>query len=533
MQKKTRVFFILIVFITFCGLNSCHQASHQIPSHKRLLRTCLATDPPSFDPRLTGDIITQEMVQCLFSGLTYIDSEGKVALALADSFKFSEDGQRVIATLKKSQWSDGTALTAFDFEATWKTALDPEQAAHLVDLMYVIKGARQAKQGELPLDQVSVKALDGQTLEIVLEHRTPYFLELLANPFFYAIPKSMRDKCSSAQTDHSESLICSGPFKLRSYSRQQELVLERNPYYWDSDHVQLEGIHFAIMQNADTALMLFEKGALDWLGAPLAEIPMDAIPKLKKQNKLTVYPVASVRYLDFNTTKIPFANTNIRRAFALAVDRQAIIENILQSNDPPALGLISPLQKKETWHPFFSDCDILKAQQLFRQGLDELGITISDFPEIILSYNTSDSWKKVIQVLQNQWSQLFHIPIRIQNYDWNTYLHLLRTGDFQIARDGWSSQINDPANLLDLFKYDNFGKWFNPQYVALLDAADQENKPEKRKVLLEAAEKLLMDQMPIIPLFHPGILSIQQPELKGVNVTLASLVDFRNCFFDP
>jgi oligopeptide transport system substrate-binding protein len=499
------------------------------------LRTSLMSDPGTLDPRIAYDVIAKELVQLLFSGLYHTNKEGNTTLALADSVSISKDQKTYLFKLKKTKWSDGSKLTAYDFELGWKELLTPQHPASMVDLMFYIKNAKDAKAGKIGIESVGIKALDEDTFQIELEEPVPYFFEVLSHFIFSPVHSSMRGKTLHVDALNAVDFVSCGPFKLKNYAFQKEIQLEKNPEYWNAHEVKLQEIHFDIIKDHQTAFLMFKKGELDWLGSPLSDLPTDEIDELKKQGVLHFNHIAGTKFLIFNTQKFPFNNKNIRKAFSLAIDRQDIIDNITQTHDEPALGFVPKLQKKKYWHPFFKDRDLEEAKKFFALGLKELGLNASEFPKITLSYFSSDLWRKVMQAIQEQWRTALGVQCRLESSEWKVHWESLKSGQYQVGRDGWSCQFNDPMNLLELFKYDekhnNFSRWLLPNYVALLDASNRVNSTDQRMKLLEEAEQILIEEMPIIPLMHQNGASLQNPLLKDVKVTPLNFVDFRWAYF--
>jgi oligopeptide transport system substrate-binding protein len=533
-MKRLLKFASFLFLIPFLFFGSCQKAEKK--TAKNILRTVLMTDPPSLDPRMGPDAISAGITYNLFIGLTYTGKNGDTELGLAHSFQVSEDQKTYTFFLKHSKWSDGSPLTAFDFEQTWKELLQPNFPAASVNLFYLIKNAQKAKRGEVPVDEVGIRAVNDRTLVVELENPTSYFPEALTHRAFYPMHASMRGKILEIGDIQPSSYVCCGAFKLKDYKFQNELLLEKNPYYFEAKEVALDGIHFSIVRDQHTAFLMFEKGELDWMGSPICELPRDVLPKLKKTKKLEVSPAAGTWMLMFNTNQFPFNNANLRRALSLAIDRKALVKNITQLDDPIALSLVPPIQKKSNWHALFEEHNIKKARELFEMGLKELGIKASDLNEVTIAYNSSDLWNKVVQAIQQQWYEAFGVTFKLNCADWKIHLDRLSKGDFQIGRYGWTCQFNDESNLLELFKYknhyNNYTRWENSEFVSYMNAANSANSNEKRSQLLEAAEAVFIREMPIAPLFHLNSAYVKQPYVQGVYVSPVVNIDFRFAHLD-
>lgn len=522
---KSLAYFLVLCLLTACGVQDPPKSSP-----KQVLRTCLKTDPPSMDPRVGVDALSDAVIRMLFDGLTYMDKEGKTALALADSYEVSSNYQIYKFWLKDAKWSDGTPLTAHDFELTWKGMLSPQAVAPNCNLLYLIKNGRAAKKGEISTEEVGVHALDDKTLLIELEYPHTTFLDALTNCAFYPLHPKMREG-----TLNYHSYISSGPFQLKEYQFQNKIVIAKNPHYWNASSVHLDEVDFYIIRDESTALLMFRNGEVDWLGSSLGELSIEALPALREKKLLSVVPVAGTNWIEFNTQKFPFNNVHIRRALALAIDRKAIVDNIFHGEFQVALSHIPKIQKKEEWHPFFQDNDIQEAKRIFAQGLKELNLSLKEFPVVTLIYNNADMWHKMVQAIQYQWSKVLGINVQIQGMDWGTYIARLWKKDFEIARFGWRVQYNDPANLLEVYKYKDFLNnhtgWENPLFTTYLDQA-LSCLEKSRWAFLDSAEKILMEEMPIAPICHVFSLFIQKDYVKYVYVSSLNTVDFRWAYIE-
>lgn len=528
-----RIIALCLVLITF--LSSC-QNTQEKGATRQILRTNLMTSPPSLDPRIGTDTISENLMQMLFTGLTFIDKDGETRLSVAKSVDISEDKKTYTFHLKQTKWSDGSPLTAHDFALAWKEILDPKFPSESAHLFFLIKNARFAKSGMDSIENVGFFAKDDYTLVIELENPTPYFLDVLTHHSFYPLHAKMRGQPFEEKKSDLSSYISNGPFFLKNHVFQKEILMGKNPYYWDAASVKLEGLQFSIVRDQNTALLLFEQGELDWLGSPISDLSLDAVVNLKRKGLLQVMSIAGIKMFMFNTERFPLNNLNIRKALSLAIDRKSLVDNITQLNDWPALGIIPPIQKKERWQPLFQDCDVNSARAYFQQGLDELNITAEEFPVLTLSYNTSELWSRVAASVQQQWHEVLGITTRLENADWKIHLDKLAKGDFEIGRYGWDCQFNDAGNILELFKYkdhfNNFTRWEHPKYVKLMEESNRSSDPLVRSALLEDAEKLFLEEMPIAPLFHFNCPLLQQPYLKGVFFSPIAMVDFRWAYLE-
>ena len=296
----------------------------------------LGSDPQTLHPQKARSLSDISVLKNLFEGLTRMDATGKSNFALADSVTISEDGKIYTFSLKSSHWSNGDPLTAHDFVYAWKQALNPNFRADNASLFYCIKNAKAMKTGET--NTVGIKALDDHTLLVVLEEPTPYFLELVANPIYFPIHQK-QDQQDPHWAGQASSYISNGPFILTTWNHNDVFALKKNTHYWDQGAVKLNQIDM-IMVSEETELRLFQQGELDWAGSPLSTIPTDAVPNLKKNKQIQTAPFMGTKFIRVNTEKKPFQSKEIRKAFARALDRQALIEHIFQGVGCPSTRLV-------------------------------------------------------------------------------------------------------------------------------------------------------------------------------------------------
>ncbi len=492
-----------------------------------MLKLNLHSEPPTADPGLAEDSTSGAITRATFDGLTRTTEDGKPHESIAEKIEVSQDLLTYTFKIRDAKWSNGDPVTAHDFEFAWKRVLDPKTAANYAYQLYYIKNAEKANKGEAKLDDVGVKALDDKTLQVTLENPTPYFLELTAFYTYYPVNKKVVEanpKWAAEASTH----VGNGPFKMESWEHKSKLVLVKNENYWDKDAVKLDRIEFSMVEDENTELSMYENGEIDWAGAPLSSLPTDAIPALKDSGKMTTQPIAGTYWYKFNTEKAPFNNVKIRKAFTYAINRQAIIDNVTQTNQQPAMGAVPPSMALKA-DGYFKDNDVETAKKLLEEGMKELGIT--KLPPITLSYNTSEGHKKIAEAIQDQWKKNLGVEVKLENKEWKVYLEDLHQGKFQIGRMGWLGDFNDPINFLELYKDKKGGNndtnWENPKYKELLNKSALEQDPAKRKEILAQAEAILMEEMPIAPIYFYTQSYVKKDNIKGVILDGLGFVDYK------
>jgi oligopeptide transport system substrate-binding protein len=515
--------------------NSTDQTQNQpaeTPKGEQVIRMNLHSEPPTADPGLAEDNISGAVIRAVFDGLTRLDKNAKPIEGVAEKIDISDDKLTYTFHLRDSKWSNGDPVTAHDFEFAWKRVLDPATGAKYAYQLYYVKNAEAYNKGKASRDDVGVKALDDKTLQVTLEHPTPYFLELTAFYTYSPVNKKVVEG-NKNWANEASTIVGNGPFKMESWDHKNQMTLVKNDSYWDKDAVKIDKIKFSMIEDENTELSMFQQGDFDWAGKPLSSLPTDSIPHLKEQGILQTEPLAAVYWYKFNTEKPPFNNAKIRKAFAYAINRQEIIDNITQTGEIPATGAV-PTTMTIKPDGYFKDNDVATAKKLLEEGMSELGIT--KLPPITLSYNTYEAHQKIAQAVQDQWKKNLGVDVTLQNQEWKVYIDTLHSGDYQIGRMGWLGDFNDPINFLELFKEKDNGtndtNWENPQYKDLLNKALVEPDTEKRKKILINAEQILMDEMPIAPVYFQTDAWVQNPKLKGVTVDVLGNIDFKGAYFE-
>ncbi|WP_139489254.1 peptide ABC transporter substrate-binding protein [Brevibacillus dissolubilis] len=502
-------------------------ANDKPASDSQILKLNLHSEPPTADPGLASDTTSGAVARATFDGLTRTTEKGEPINSVAEKIDVSDDGLTYTFHLRDSQWSNGDPVTAHDFEFAWKRALDPNTISDYAYQLYYIKNGEAFNTKKAKRDDVGVKALDDKTLEVKLENPTPFFLELTAFYTYYPVNKKVVEANPKWATE-AATHVGNGPFKMEAWEHKSKLVLVKNDKYWDKDTVKLDRIEFSMVEDENTELSMFESGDLDWAGHPLSSLPTDSIPALKDQGKMTTIPIAGTYWYKFNTEQVPFNNVKIRKAFTYAINRQAIIDNITQQEQKPAMGA---LPESMLLHPegYFKDNDVETAKKLLEEGIKELGLT--KLPPITLSYNTSEAHKKIAEAIQDQWKQELGVEVKLENVEWKTYIDKLHAGNYQVGRMGWLGDFNDPINFLELFKDKKGGNndtnWENPKFKELLNQSALELDKEKRKKILANAEAILMEDMPIAPIYFYTFSYVKKDQVKGVVLDGLGFVDWK------
>ena len=521
---------ILAVCILAFALSSCGKKSHH-KNTKHPLRIAFANEARTLDPRLGGEYPTSHLIRMLFDGLMRLDAQGKIAPAVAEWYEVSDDHRAYIFHLRDSYWTDGEPVTAYDFEYAWKKSLNPETLSHGAQNFYFIKNAKLSAEGKISVAEVGVKALDDKTFKVELEYPAPYFLDATSCTLFYPIPKHLAEKDPNWAGAVDSSFVSNGPFRLQKWHRGNRVIVNKNDTYWDQEVVTLEEVQVNFVDDGMTQLYLYEKDEIDWVGAPIEQPHPEARQSLTLDPGYQSLECPSIFWIFVNTESFPLNNVDIRRALSVIIDRQSLVAHIQGGHGIAAGGIISPSFKMEN-PPHFSLEGKEKAEEVFQRGLKEQGLTVDSFPTLTVRYiSTLEHHSRIAQIVQQCWQETFGIKVNLEQAEWPVHFTAVQKGDYQIGLMGWTSYLCDPIYMLQTFKYKkdmvNMSNWENEEYQRLLEASDHEPDPEKRRQLLISAEHVLMEEMPVMPLYFRNMEFAKNPKLVGVNLPPSGEIDFK------
>ncbi len=519
--------------ITGCSSNtqptSTTESSPSNSDQKKesVLRMNLQAEPPSLHPGIATDVQSISVMRTTMEGLTRIGMDGKPHEAGAEKVEVSDDLKTFTFTIRDHKWTNGDPVTAHDYEFAWKWVLDPKNEAPYANMLYLIENAEKAKKGEVSLDEVGVRALDEKTLEVKLINPTPYFMELTAFSVYYPINQKVVESNPNWHTEAS-TFVGNGPYKLEQWQHGTELNLKKNADYWDVASVKGDTIKLMIIEDQNTEVSMFESGELDWAGSPLSEIPPDALVPLLDQGKVTSKPIAGTYLYRFNTTVEPFTNAKIRKAFSYAIDRQDIMENVAQGGQMPAMAFVPPTMIPENEKGLFADNNVEEAKKLLEEGMKEL--RVDKLPPVELLYNTQELNAKLAQAIQDQWKKNLSVDVTLVNKERKVQLEEEKSGQYIMSRGAWLGDINDPVNFLELFvsvEGNNRTYWTNEDYTKLINDTYSMKDNAARMENFKKAEKILMDEMPFMPIYFYTYNYMKADNVKDVYMDGLGSIDLK------
>lgn len=520
-------------------------------SQEMVIRMNIGTNPPSLDPRVTTGLPESHVEIALFEGLMRLDEKGNAIPGAAERYEVNDDATVFTFYLRDGlKWSNGDPLTAEDFVWTWKSVLDPLLASEYAYQLYYIKGAEEmntftsdpkwenASDEEIKAEferlaqNFGAVALDDKTLRVTLEAPTPYFLSLTAFHVYYPVHRASVEANPEAWFRNPDTLVGNGPFKLVSWTDKDKVIVEKNPNYWGANEVKLDKIEFYLIEEESTATTMFENGELDIIESGVNTAELD---RLKEQypNELKILPDLGIYYYLFNVEKEPLNDKRVRQALALAIDRNAIVTQITKGGQVPAYALV-PEGIPEGNGDFrlnggdlFQE-DVEKARQLLAEAGYPNG---QGFPTLTILYNTSEGHQRIAEAIQEMWKNNLGINVQLTNQEWGVYLDSRSTGDYEIARAGWIGDYIDPMTFIDMFVTgggNNDTNWGNAQYDALVNTAKKSADAAERYKAMHEAEAILMDEMPIMPIYFYTRVIMVSEDVEGWSMPLTSPLNLRD-----
>ncbi|MDW0118327.1 peptide ABC transporter substrate-binding protein [Sporosarcina thermotolerans] len=512
------------------GKDSSKEPSKDELAADQTLNVNVREEPPSLHPGSATDTTSGAVLNQVFEGLMRVNQQGEVEEAMAESYEMSEDGLTYTFKIRKdAKWSNGDPVVAGDFEYAWKWVLNPANVdTDYAYQMYMIKGAEAAKEQGGSLDDIGITVKDDHTLVVELAQPTAYFIDLTAFHTFFPVNAKVVDGKSDWAQEKTDNYVTNGPFLLDSWKHKDKIVLKKNPEYWDADTVTLETINMFMIMDENTAKQMYDKGELDWLGSPTDSIPLAAISHYKKEGTLNISALAGTYYYAFNVEEAPFNNVNIRKAFAMAINRKGIVENITKAEQLPAMALVPPTIFEENAKGYFGDNDVNEAKKLLKKGLKELGL--SELPTVKLSYNTSETHGAIAQAVQDMWKKNLGVSVELNNEEWGVYLDSMGAGNFQVGRMGWIADYNDAINFLEIFETvggNNYTNWENKEYQALLKKSRTETDVAAREKILRDAEAIFMEELPLSPIYYYTNVWTNNDKVRNIEVSPLGVVQYK------
>jgi oligopeptide transport system substrate-binding protein len=521
-SEATRVvifsFFILgSLFLTGC-------LHHEPPADLTIINKA---EPETLDPALITSIAAMRVVQGLFEGLTQLDPKtARPIPGLAKSWDISPDGKIYTFHLRTNLvWSTGGPITATDVVYSWLRALNPKTASEYAGQLYYLKNGEAYNTGKIKDPSlVGVHALDQYTVCVELNHPTPFFLDLCAFCTLYVVPRQTIEKYGDRWI-MARPLPSSGPYELVYWRLNDRIRLKKNPRYWDAAHTQSDIIDLLPIGSPDTAFNLYESGAADIVWDSEL-VPSELLDVLLKRPDFHRYSALGTYFIRFNVTRKPFNNPLVRKALALAVDKERIVTKITRAGEQPASHLVPDATAHYDPVQGLGYDPALAKKLLAEAGYpDGKGFPRFDYIFNVAGGGASQLPENIAVELQQMWQNTLGIHMDLHQMEFKVFLAAQNQMNYEVAFSDWFGDYNDPQTFLGMFTSNdgnNHTGWKNPRYDALIEQANEQTDLKQRARIFQQAETLLVSNaVPIIPLyFYEGVDYFNTNKIKGVYFNL-------------
>ena len=523
-QFSSSFFTLLSALFMSLLLSGCGSSESNVAEGNRtgILHWGNGTEPQSLDPHVATGVPEHHIIVALMEGLVHKNSKTLgPEPGVAKSWTVSDDGRVYTFKLRDdARWSNGDVHNAHDFVWSWSRALQPALGNLYAYMYFPIVNAHEFYKGEITdFEQVGVKALDDLTLQITLKNPTPYFLQLLDHYSMYPVHQATIEKFGRADErgtrwTYQGNFVGNGPFKLKTWEINRAIEVERNTFFHGNDEVKLNGIVFYPTENVTTEERMFRAEQLHYTN----DVPIDKVQTYRDANDpaLKVVPYLGTYYYRINVREPHLQDKRVRRALGMTIDREQLTEHVLKAGQIPAYAMTPP-NTRGYYPPVSLSFDPEAARQLLADAGYPNG---EGFPVTEILYNTNEGHRKMAVAIQQMWREHLNIEVTLLNQEWKVYLDSESSGDYQISRAGWIGDYVDPNNFLDMFLCDggnNRTGWCNEEYDRLiLEVAPTAKTHEERLAVFTQAETMLMDDLPVLPIYTYTTKHLVHPSLKNL-----------------
>lgn len=514
MKKRQIALLVAIVMVSMVVLSAC--GSNNAKAGESTLPVNVGSDPDTIDPALNSAVDGATLIIHAFEGLYTLDKDGVPVPGQAESVDISDDGTVYTFHLRDGlKWSDGKALTANDFVYAWNRAISPETAADYAYMFEVIDGYDEGK--------LNITAPDDKTLVVTLKNRVPYFLELTAFPTFSPVRQDIIEQNGEAWATKAETYIGNGPYKIKEWVPGSHITMTKNENYWNYKNLGMDNIKFVLMDDPGAQLNAFKQGEILFTD----EIPNDEIDAWRDKPEFHLQGQLGTYYVSFNTQREYLNNPKVRQALILAVDRKYICEQIGKAGQVPA-GAFVPIglsdadptkEFREVGGDYYDPNDYEGNLEKAKQILAEAGYPNGEgLPTFEYLYNSEGAAHMQIgEALQDMWGKI-GVKVNLVSQEWATFLNTRKDGDYDIARNGWLADYNDPISFLDMWitsSGNNDAQWSNPEYDKLISQIKSETDTAKRFELMHKAEDMIFEDSMLCPIYYYVDIYLLNPKVEG------------------
>lgn len=524
------------VFATLCALSACgggEELSGLVPpasgvsiggatgtelAEVQVLHQGNGAEPQSLDPHRSEGVPGSNIQRDLFEGLVNEAPNGDLEPGAAEFWEVSDDGLIYTFNLRReARWSNGDPVTADDWVYSLRRSLDPMTMSRYTFILNPIRNAEAIAAGQMPLDDLGVRKIDDYTLEIQLEGPTPYFLGLLTHSSSYAVHRPSIEQHGDQHT-RPGNLVSNGAFMLGDWVVQSHVKLVRNPQYWDDSNTVLNEVWYYATEDQSAELRRYRAAELDITST----VPNRQLGWARENvpDELVIAPYLGSYYYGFNVTQPPFKDQpGLRRALALAIDRTIITQQVTGAGQLASFGWVPPVNGYEGQQMPEAEWTQAEREDEARRLYAEAGYTADNPLRTEILYNTQEDHKRIALAIAAMWKQVLGAEVGILNQEWKVYLDTRRQKiDTQVFRGGWIGDYNDAYTFSELMLSTsglNDSGYVSPEYDALVRQASREANLETRAQMLQQAERLLLEELPVLPIYFYVTTKLKKPWVGG------------------
>jgi len=505
----------LLAALACCCFASCGGDTNRARSESSNLRRGIGGDPSTLDPARAIDSFSLEIILDLYEGLVGEHADGSISQGVASDWSVDPGGKIYIFTIRSdARWSNGMPVTAYDFVKSWRRVLDPSTGSQAAEILRPIANARQIIEGRLRPDALAVTASDSRTLRVQLEQPAPYFPQLLTYPVTFPIFSD-----ASTKTHSATGWVSNGPYVLASWIPGSKITLTKNHFYWDRGSIGIRTVDYIPVADENSELRQYKAGQIDVTQG----VPVGALPSIRKDipKELFVAPFLGVAYYAMNVRQdSPLRDSRLRRALAMAIDREKLQVALLTFGQTAAYGFVPP----GTWNyssqewGWREERDSLREDQA-RQLYKEAGYAPNKPLKLRLLYSSNSSIKQVSIAVAAMWKDILGVETELTEEEYRVFLDSRRDPKrWDVARLAWAADYNDAGDFLETFRStspNNDSGYSNPSFDSLIDLASNTPDPAQRRETLERAEKMMLDDYPVIPIYFYCSKRLVKPYVIG------------------
>ncbi|MDO4436301.1 MAG: peptide ABC transporter substrate-binding protein [Cardiobacteriaceae bacterium] len=481
-----------------------------------------ASEPSTMDPQLAQGTAEMDILRDMFDGLVDEDPAANLIAGAAEKWDISEDGKVYTFHLRPHTWSDGKPVTAHDFVYAWQRAVNPEVGSKYSFFLYPVVNAKEITEGKAKVEELGIKALDDKTLQVTLNHATPYFLGMLVNAVTYPVPKHVVEQYGADWAKEGK-IIGNGAFVMEKWVPQSHVALKKSTSYFNADKVKLDGVVYHVSEDNASELKRYRAGEIDLT----ATVPHNELSWIKEnlKDELKNYNQLGVQYFGFNLTKPPFKDQpKLREALSLAIDRDKIVKYVTGGDEQVAYSyVVHGVANYQPYVPEYAKWSQEERVKAAQKAYEEAGYSKDKPLKVELLYNTNENNKKLAIAIAAMWKESLGVEAELVNKEWKAYLSDRRSYNTQVFRSSWIGDYDDANTFLEMFVSGGGSNTIglnDEAYDALLQKAAAELDLNKRAEILQQAEKHLMDLHGVMPIYYFSAKRLVKPYVKGYELNL-------------